>query len=644
MAQMNFFPVTPSSIGTERVPAPGLLAGEYPQRADREGPGRSGWLELVGRWGRRRQERPQKFIAAVRLRQERCASEPQQETAQRLRTLRALLGRDGFTEDLLVETFALIVLACRRHLGMAPYDSQLIAARIMLRRELAEMATGEGKTLSAGIAAAAAALAGVPVHVVTANDYLVQRDAALMRPLYRGLGLTVGAVAQPMDHARRRAAYGCDIAYCTARELAFDYLRDGLQAGGSGRLLRGLCMAIIDEADAILLDEARVPLVLSRVRPQGAGDAYQQAWQLAEKMAPPRHFRIDRPTGNIVLEPAGVALLRGHDASGCGPLRHREHLVRMALTARHQLHCGRQYHVRDGVVVIIDETTGRNAQGRAWSDGLQQMVEIKEGCAVTPLTETLSQITYQRFFSRYLWLSGMSGTLTEARAELARVYGLQVCQVPLHRPSRRILGESRVFADAGAQWREVSRRAGALRAAGRAVLIGTDSVSDSEALSRQLTELGLPHAVLNARQDRHEAEIIGAAGRPGAITVATNMAGRGTDIGLAGKVAECGGLHVISCQQNAARRIDRQLIGRCARQGDPGSAEKFIALDGRLLSRSLLARLARRTRGRQAAMLGRLALRLAQQREERRQARERARLWTMDREMSGWLAFGGIKA
>jgi preprotein translocase subunit SecA len=325
-------------------------------------------------------------------------------------------------------------------------------------------------------------------------------------------------------------------------------------------------------------------------------------------------------------------------------VRHFEDLVSKALIARHLLQSGRQYHVRDGKVLIVDETTGRTAEGRSWSGGLQQMVELKEDCTLSPPLETQSQITYQRFFPRYLWLCGMSGTLVESRRELFNVYGLDVLRVPLHHPGRRILLKPRVFPDTESQWKETAVRIRALHATGRPVLVGTDSVADSEALSRHLSEAGLSHAVLNARQDRHEADVVAAAGNPGAITVATNMAGRGTDIALAPGVAAEGGLHVISCQQNASQRMDRQLIGRCARQGDPGSAEKFIALDGKLLSGSVLTQTVRRLRMEHHGWIGALMLNIAQRREESRQGRERSHLLRNDKEMGRWFAFGGLKA
>ncbi|MDB5839856.1 MAG: hypothetical protein JWQ23_1808 [Herminiimonas sp.] len=643
----------------EPVPVPGLVLGDYPERADQDIPLASLRFRLaqLRRLHAERSGRGRRFVSRVRKLESDYAVESAPQRQERLFTVRAHLARDGFTDPLMAQAFALIILACRNETGISPYDTQLIAAHIILDRRLAEMATGEGKTLAAGIAAAAAALAGVPVHVITANDYLVSRDLENMHPLFRALGLTAGAVTQPMDQAQRYAAYRCDIVYCTARELVFDYLRDGMSRQRNradsppARLLRGLCMAIIDEADAILIDEARVPLVLSQAISEPAAQPdFAQAWDIAKHLEQGAHFTLDAGRHSARLTLAGRALLRGKAAQSPSPrmtLRHCEDLVRMALAACHILQPGRHYHVRDGKVLIIDETTGRTAEGRSWSGGLQQMVELKERCALSPLAETRSQITYQRFFPRYLWLCGMSGTLVEASRELFHVYGLEVQRVPLHLPGRRVLFKTRVFSDMQSQWHAIALRIGDLHASGRPVLVGTDSVNDSEALSRLLSGAGLAHAVLNARQDRHEARIIAAAGNPGAITVATNMAGRGTDIVLAPGVAEKGGLHVISCQQNASRRVDRQLIGRCARHGDPGSAEKYIALDGKLLAHSAPARAVGRVGLKRQVWLASIAalmLKIEQGKEERRQGRERGQLLRADKEMGRWLAFGGIKA
>ncbi|MET0963942.1 MAG: DEAD/DEAH box helicase [Noviherbaspirillum sp.] len=637
-------------------PAPGLRLGDYPQRLRQPAAPLAG-ARLMARLALLRGAGPARlrsFVASVRRLEAGYAVLPDAARAEQLQLLRARMARDGLGDALLAPVLALISLACRRTLGMTPRDTQLAAAHILLNRQLAEMATGEGKTLAAGIAALAAAMAGVPVHVLTANDYLVGRDAAMLRPLAGALGLSVGAVTQPMGQAARQGAYRCDIAYCTARELVFDYLRDGLlqkRGAASGRLLRGLCMAIVDEADAILIDEARIPLVLSQQ--QDDAQALQSlafAWRLSARLESRRDYRQDGARA-MLLTGAGRARLQ--ELAGSAPpwpaARRGEDLMRLALTARHLLIKGVHYHVREGKVCLIDDTTGRNAEGRSWSGGLQQMVEMKEACRPTAAAVSCMQITYQRFFPRYLWLCGMSGTLAESRSELYAVYRLPVRQVRLHRPARRTLLQSGAFASIEAQWQAVAEKAAALRASGRPVLIGTDTVSDSEALSQRLSAAGLTHAVLNARCDQHEAAVVAAAGAAGAITVATSMAGRGTDIVLSPDVAARGGLHVICCQQNGSPRMDRQLIGRCARQGEPGSAERAIALDGRLLARRPQAAALRWLAGagadgwlaRCAGLAALLALRAAQRAEQRRDRHERRLLLQRDTELAGWLSFSG---
>jgi preprotein translocase subunit SecA len=648
-----------------RVAAPGIVLGSYPERHHQAVS--SALLRFLAeglpRWRETRLARHHRCLALVRGFERELAGASAETLRGRTFALRAHLARDGFTEARAAEALAIVSMTCGAILGSVPYDTQLMAARVMLDGHLAEMATGEGKTLAAALTAAIAALAGIPVHVVTANDYLVARDAAALHPLYQALGLTAGAVVQNMDAAARRAAYACDVTYCTAKELVFDYLRDRLAAPrrseleehaahlaaapAPAKLLRGLCMAIIDEADSVLIDEARVPLILSGVQPGQDAAPFHHGWRLSAQLEAGVHFSLDAATRSARLTAAGCGRLKALIAQDSHPwptARHCQDIVVMALTARHLLERGRDFLAKDGRVEIIDETTGRTAQGRSWSHGLHQLVEIKEGCAPSPQISPLVQITYQRFFQRYLRLCGLSGTLRESRYEVLKVYGRQIAPVPLRCPDRRRLLPPRVFTRRDAQWSAVVARVQELHVCGRPVLIGTGSVSESEALSRRLQSAGLPHAVLNARQDRHEAAIIAAAGAAGAITVSTNMAGRGTDIILRGTSAAAGGLHVICCQQNAARRIDRQLMGRCARQGDPGSAETYIALDGVLLARHWLSRLVKRCTRREEmrhSWLGALALRLAQREEEHRQRMERESLMRRDEEIGDWFAFSG---
>ena len=640
--------------------APGLLLGAYPERSD---PVPDRLSALGARWGallalpqRLGATRIERFVAAVGQLEAQHAALGRVALRERAAALRAELSLHGLSEALQVQAFALVRAVALQQLGVRAFDTQLVAARLMLDNRLAEMATGEGKTLAAAICAACAALAGIPVHVVTVNDYLVARDAQWLEPLYTALGLRVGYVVAAHDPVARRAAYSCDITYCTAKELVFDYLRDrsvraprqsGLQQYAARldpaaqarppTLLRGLCMAVIDEADSVLIDEARVPLILSRsVANIGERDYHVRALELARQLRPGVECVLEAPQRSVRLSDSGIDALEAL-CVGLPPVwhnrTHREETVCLALAALHLYRRDRDYLVHQDRVVIVDEATGRLAPGRVWSRGLHQLIEQKEGCKATGEQVTAAQITYQRFFARYLRLGGMSGTLREARAELAAVYGLSVVQVALRRPLRRVVLPPLLVADRAALWRAVTGRVLELQRAGRPVLIGTDSVADSESLSEALQHAGVEHQVLNARHDLLEASIVAGAGAAGCVTVATNMAGRGTDIALAPGVAERGGLHVICCQHNSARRIDRQLIGRCARQGDPGSAETLLSLDAPLISALVpawLVRIVGRRGLRGPAWLVALLVRLPQLMQERRLRLQRRTLQQLD--------------
>lgn len=578
------------TLVTGRWPFPGVVCGAYPERAA-HGQARGNGRRL----SRRVLERFVDTAAAMPLL-------PVADFRKQLEGLR-LLPDEG--DEWLQHAFGLAHVALAATLGFTLHRQQLLAARLLLDDRLVEMATGEGKTAAIALAAGVAALGRTPVHVVTANDYLARRDADLLRPFFGLLGLRVGCVTQPMASADRRTAYACNVTYCTAKELAFDYLRDSmtrvadlspleqrarrLGAGRQDTVLRGLCMAIVDEADTVLIDEARLPLVLSRADGFGSQeDFHRGAMAQARALVEGTDFRRIGDGGRIELTAAGLRRLTqwpvaSHPLHG-HPI-HRAAAVELALTALLVLRRDHDYVVREGQVLLIDETTGRAAPGRAWSQGLHQLVELKEGVAVSQGNSTVTQITFQRFFPRYLRLAGTSGTLAEARRELKQVYRLDVTTLAPRLPRRVSREPARLFPDSASLWQAVAARAAAVRAAGRAVLIGTDSVAQSEALSLVLAARGLDHQVLNARQDRHENALIAAAGRPGRITVATSMAGRGADILLEPGVLDRGGLHVILCQHNPSTRIDRQFLGRAGRQGQPGSTETLLALDFPLLQR-----------------------------------------------------------
>jgi preprotein translocase subunit SecA len=574
------------------------VLGRYPHRADAQAAWTLPWPLALVKYRFAPCVRAS-GLAGVREQQRRWQAMNETTLGAELRTLRAQLarGRDGAA--LQTQALGCAAAAMQRVLGRDPYDTQLRCAEILLGDRLAEMATGEGKTLAVALAAAVAALAGTPVHVMTANDYLVARDAQTLAPFFDALGLQSGRVLATSSPAQRHQAYRCDVTYCTAREVAFDYLRDGLQLqaqGGELRqraamltgvppnplLLRGLCMAIVDEADSLLVDEATMPLILAEAFDDPAQRAACfQALSLARRLQPGADVQVDPATHEVHWSAQGEAHLEEWSAGlGGGWLNraHRLDLAGSALVALHALEPDRHYLVRDARVELLDAVTGRVADGRVWSRGLQTMVELKEGCAVSPSTRTNAQISYQRFFARYLRLAGTSGTLAECRNELAAIYGKRVVTVPLRLPDRRQPLPHRVFESDDSRARAVLARVKQITATGRPVLVGCDSVAATRALSARFADAGLDHRVLDARHDAEEAAIVERAGQRNSVTLATAMAGRGTDIELGEGVAALGGLHVLCCQDNASARLDRQFIGRCARQGDPGSAEVWRTL------------------------------------------------------------------
>ncbi|MGD8407694.1 MAG: preprotein translocase subunit SecA [Thiohalophilus sp.] len=594
----------------EAILQPGLINGMYPERRDGDRSSADTLFSgLIGLFKRRHIASTAKLERMLLdIERESCAVRrwEQVEFDSQLAELRRQMKSQGLTRELVIRSFAIIRELADRILGQRHHDVQLIGGWVMVNGMLAEMDTGEGKTLTATLPAATAALAGVPVHVISVNDYLVSRDAREMGPLYQALGLSVGTVTEQMDLEARRAAYACDITYCTNKQVAFDYLRDRLVIGKNTSqrqleverlhtdnaridklLMRGLCFAIVDEADSVLIDEARTPLIISRATTNLIEQqTYQQAIQLAEQLRPDEDFVIHSRARKIELTEQGEQ----HLAELCQPLkgiwsgpRRRHYLVQQALSAQYLFLLDTHYLVRDGKVQIIDEHTGRVMADRTWERGLHQMIETKEDCELTGSKETLARISYQRFFRRYLRLAGMSGTAHEVMGELATVYGLHMARIPPHRPSKRIANPDIVCRTTDQKWAQVVQRVKVIHSSGRPILIGTRTLHDSEYLSKLLSAEKLPHRVLNARQDAQEAEIIAQAGQLGRITVATNMAGRGTDIRLGSGVVERGGLHVIATERHEAHRIDRQLFGRCGRQGDPGSYEAILSLEDELV-------------------------------------------------------------
>jgi preprotein translocase subunit SecA len=589
--------------------------------------------------------------------------------------LRRCLSSSGVNLADTAVAFALAREAAHRHAGMRHFPVQLLGGAAMMRGALAEMQTGEGKSLTALLPAVAAALIGSPVHIVTVNDYLARRDAEQFRSTYKALGLTVGIVEHGQGAEERQRAYASDITYCTNKELVFDYLRDRLSLGARrgrarlivdelfktrsverprGLLLRGLHFAIVDEADSVLVDEARTPLILSGIDEDADDDAglYERALDFARGLVRGEDFHLlanekairltaygERRIAELVMGLEGLWAIR----------RAREELVQQALSALYFFKRDVQYIIAQGKVQIVDEYTGRVMPDRSWERGLHQLIEAKENCAVTKRHHTLARITYQRFFRRYIHLCGMTGTATEAAGELRAVYGLRVVPIATNRPLRRMDLGTRVLPTAELKWNAVLEAVEAATRKNRAVLIGTRSVDASELVGELLLKSGLQPVILNARQDRQEAEVVAGAGQPGRVTVATNMAGRGTDIQLHPVVRDAGGLHVILTEYHESRRIDRQLFGRAGRQGDPGSYESIVALDDELFQRfagkqllSIVTSAARYTQ-KVSPIIGRTLRGSSQSAAERVHARARRRTLAEDDRLSRSLGFAGAE-
>ncbi len=587
------------------------------------------------------------------------------ELGEAARALRLDLRRLGFRDEVVARSFALIREIAQREIGLRHYDVQLQGGYGLLKGIAVEMDTGEGKTLTATLAAGTAALAGIPVHIVTVNDYLAARDAEDMGPIYRALSLKVGVIVHGIAPPERREAYACDVTYASNKEIAFDYLRDRLALGRrsenlrlklerlQGRderlkrvVMRGLHFAIVDEADSVLIDEARTPLIISgETDPGDELERAEASMQLADELVEDSDYRIIKDERRIELTDAGREKLTelGEQLGGIWRSRiRREEAARQALTARHLFHRDEHYLVRDGKVQIVDEYTGRIMADRSWSEGLHQLVEFKEGVEVTGQKLPLARITYQRFFRRYRRLAGMTGTAREGAREFWSVYRLPVARIPTNRPLRRRRLPPRIFQTLDAKWDAVTERVRELNRSGHPVLIGTRSVKASETVSEWLQQARLEHVVLSAAQNKDEAEIIARAGEARRITVATNMAGRGVDIRLGPGVKELGGLHVILTERHDAGRIDRQLEGRCGRQGDPGTAEAILSLEDPLLEIVKAPALRRLARGNGRANWAAGGLfNKAQKKAERVHSRARRDLVKLDQKLGTLLAFSG---
>ncbi|HMX09908.1 MAG TPA: hypothetical protein PKE61_03270 [Burkholderiaceae bacterium] len=594
-----------------------------------------------------------------------------------------VLERTPLADAPIARLQACIGEAARRHLGLWPHPVQFMAARSLMTGRLAEMQTGEGKTLVAAMAAAALAGSGAYVHVVSTNDYLAHRDSEEMTPLFAALGLGCSCVIEGMERPERRQAYRQPICYVSGKELVFDDLKDRLEGHGrvaagvahlealwraperiqvgqapvrgawseaDGPVIPALHYALVDEADSVLIDEARTPMILSR-QADGPYPAALIHWAIEEArcLEAGRDYRLDVSHRQVELLAGALnacqALPPEVGAVWRSPLW-RSLLLRQALSALHLYRLDQHYIVQEGKVQIVDESTGRVMADRSWEQGLHQLIEAKEGLALSASRETLARMTFQRFFRRYYLLAGLTGTAAEAHREFWTVYRLAIVRLPPNRPNRRQRLPNLCCADETEKWQRVAEQARQAAQRGQPVLIGTRSVEASERIADVLGRLGLHHVVLNARQDGEEAAIVASAGQAGRITVATNMAGRGTDIRLSAAAREAGGLHVILTEFHESPRVDRQLFGRSGRQGDPGTVRAIVSLQDALFREHVQAWIGL-VRWSNFAGLQRVLLRgilpLAQARAERQARRARLQTLEQDRRLQALIGFAGAR-
>lgn len=521
-------------------------------------------------------------------------------------------------DQLAIEAFACVREAAGRSIGMRHYPVQLLGGFAMHHGSIAVMQTGEGKTLTATLPLYLASLAGKGAHLATANDYLASRDAELMRPVFEALGLTVGVIESETSRPDRAINYACDVTYSTAKEIGFDFLRDRLAKRRSecessdliARMVdvpgqtrahaksivsvqRELNFMLVDEADSILIDEARTPLIVSSLPDEVARariQLYQWCSEHVRKYEVDQHYKVDKKTNQVDLEAKGRQLARSipkPDLLCMTPLLDIYEQIEQAIFVDLNYVRDRQYVVRDGEVVIVDEFTGRLAEGRKWRSGLHQAIEAREGLDVSVESGESARITIQDLFLRYERLSGMTGTAANSALELRKIYNVKVIDVPTNKPPRRKQWKDLVFANDDEKWNAIADEIEKVHGIGRPILVGTRSIDKSEILSTILSKRGIDHEVLNARHLAREASIVEQAGEVGRVTVATNMAGRGTDIKISPGAHELGGMHVICTEIHESARIDRQLIGRCGRQGDPGTFRQFFSLDDDILDSGL---------------------------------------------------------
>jgi preprotein translocase subunit SecA len=587
-----------------------------------------------------------------------------EEIKSRANQLRGRSRAGDMSREFIAEGFGLCSVAVWRMLGMRAFDVQLAAGMVMFEGALTELATGEGKTLTAAFPVFLRALAGRGVHVATVNDYLAKRDAELMAPVYQALGLSVGFLQQKMEDAERQGEYRKDVTYGTASEFGFDFLRDRLKRSGGQvastpfwgpwtvrpgqtaadpRVQRGHFFALVDEADSIFIDEARTPLIISAPTREAKPEEcvmYFWADDIAKQMRHGEHFTLDVKKDKIEVTEAGRQMAR-YSSPPSGPhapaFDKLIEAIEKGIQANYRFILDHHYMLIENKVVIVDESTGRPMPDRHWREGLHQAVEAKEKMPIHIAADHAASITYQSYFRHYEKLAGMTGTVVQNWKEIRRVYKLWVVRIPTNVAIRRTRMPDVVFPTEAAKFDAIVKQIKEMRDVGRPVLVGTRSVEKSEALSSRLTAIGVPHRVLNARQDKEEALIVSQAGQAGMVTVATNMAGRGTDIKLGSGVAAAGGLHVVATERHEAIRIDRQLLGRAGRQGDPGTGQMFLSLEDKLLEALTPERFQRltelgRTSGTRNWNEFRKLFVIAQKRTERKHYRQRLDLMHYERQ------------
>ncbi|HEY1785875.1 MAG TPA: preprotein translocase subunit SecA [Pirellulales bacterium] len=559
---------------------------------------------------RRRLARWQLLLPAIAAFEPELMALGDQELLKRSLGMRYRAKSQEPLDRLLPEAFALVREAGRRKVNMRHFDVQMLGGIAMHHRSIAEMQTGEGKTLTATLPLYLQGLAGKGAQLATVNDYLAGRDAQQMRPLFEALGMTVGVIESKMQQGQRRKAYAADVTYGTSKEFGFDFLRDKLlerridegqsdflggmlghpgSAGGDKPVQRAPHFILVDEADSILIDEARTPLIISALPTEAqriAVESYKWAAAAADQFVEDQHYEYDHEKRSVELTAEGRRLVRelpkpaAMHAVGMFPTY--EYAERAVKVARDFIR-DRQYVVLKGEIVIVDEFTGRIAEGRKWRDGIHQAIEAKEDVEVTVATGQAARVTVQDYFLLFPHLAGMTGTASNSATEMRKIYRLQVVPIPTNRPAIRERLPERIFGTSEGKWETIADEVAEQHAAGRPVLIGTRSIDKSEIVAGLLTARGIAHQVLNAHHIASEAEIVAQAGQHRRVTVSTNMAGRGTDIKLGPGVVELGGLHVILTEMHDSSRIDRQLIGRCGRQGDPGTYRQYLSLDDELL-------------------------------------------------------------